>query len=190
MFKKPTYNNLIPIRPILNEKMLEYEAANQSLIHRDLLNLKDPSYMIYCYAYSQINTDTEDPNISKEEQEELDEFEASCRVLLASIINNNLNSWNPQEKNTFIKKAKDEFDTINKMQKANKITGGHLERVETIKKVLQERGTYEQVKNEWEKIIKIAYPEMVEIISQEKEDSIPPNEIIWCDIIDKAVSLN
>ena len=188
MFPKLNLQNLIPMRPLLNEDMLAYEAANQGFIDYKIVNRNCMNYIIYCYGYSQIQINFAD---DEENEEESKQVHACFRVLLSSLLKIELDNWDSPEKDHFLEMAMTEFKVIQQMQLEETITGDYFRRVKIIRETLQDRGYYNEVSAGWKKLLSEAWSEMIAII--ESDQGTEENEAnigIWNSIIDKTTSLN
>ena len=188
MFPKLNLQNLIPMRPLLNEDMLAYEAANQGFLDYQIVNRDSTNYMIYCYAYSQIEIKFAE---DQENEEESKQVHACFRVLLSSLIRIKLDTWDTPDKDQFVEIASNEFQVIQEMQREKTITGGYFNRVRAIRDTLQKRGYYSEVSTGWRALLDQAWTEMVIIIEEDQGTEENETNIgIWQSIIDKTTSLN
>ena len=190
MLQKPNLQNLIPLTPLLDPKILEYEAANQGFMDKLLLNKKTFEYMAYTFAYSQINKQFEGVN-----DEFVDKAKACFRVLIASLMKTEFEEWNEMKQKHFTEIAMQEFEIITAMHHEEITERNELDEdfttVRSIKKALDNKGYKDEVSTGWNELSNQAWGQMVTIIEEDKEDqNTSRSEETWFRIVETATTLN
>ena len=190
MLHKPNLTNLIPISPLLDRHILIFEAANQGFVSRFLLNRESFDYIIYTFAYSQIQRQFKEIN-----DEHVDQAKACFRVLIGSLMKSNYKEWSKGKQRHFAEMAKKEFKIATAIHEEEKDEreqlGENFQAIRSIRKTLQQRGYYDEVSEGWNELSSKAWDEMILIIEEDKKSpEICRSQETWYSIIEAATALN